>query len=97
MPPLPQLKAAPAEFDLRHVEPTAVFGGIMDREFIRDAFRLRGIKCFIQRGCGMGMQIVHHQTEFLHVGRMLINKFLDKVCPINFGPLLSDFGIPLTR
>ena len=45
----------------------------------------------------MGIQIVHHQTEFLDVGIMLIKKFLDKVRPINFCPLLSDFGIPLTR
>ena len=27
---------------------------------------------------------------------MLINKFLDKVCPINLGPLCSDFGMTLT-
>ena len=42
-----------AQFDLRHVEPTAVFGGRMDRSFIRDSFRRRGIKGFIQRGFGM--------------------------------------------
>jgi hypothetical protein len=27
---------------------------------------------------------------------MLIHKFLDKVCPIHFGPLLRDFGMTLT-
>ena len=37
-----------AEFDLRHVEPTAVFGGIVDLSFIRDSFRLRRIKGFIK-------------------------------------------------
>ncbi len=85
-----------AEFDLRHVEPTTVFGGIMDLSFICYAFRLRGIKCFIQRCFGVGIEMVHRQADSLHVRRMLINKFLDKICPINFCPLLSDFSIPLT-
>ena len=43
----------------------------------------------------MRIQIVHHEANFLHMGRMLINKFLDKVCPITLGPLRSDCGIPL--
>ena len=84
-----------AECDLSHVEPTAVFGGRVDLSFIRDAFCLRRIKCFIKRGFGMGMQIIHHEANFFHMGIMLINKFLYKVRPINFGPLLSDFGITL--
>ena len=29
------------------------------------------------------------------MGIMLINKFLDQMCPINFCPLLRDFGISL--
>ena len=89
------LTAQMAEFDLRHVEPTAVFRRIMDRSFIRDSFRLRRIKGFIQRSFGVGIQIVHHEANLLHVGIMLINQFFDKVRPIHFGALLSDFGLPL--
>jgi len=85
-----------AEFDLRHVEPTTMLGGIMDLSFICDSFCLRGGKCFIKRGCGMGMKIIHHEADFLCMRIMVINKFLDKVCPINFCPLLSDFGMTLT-
>jgi hypothetical protein len=44
----------------------------------------------------MGIQIVHHEANFLHMGIMLINQFLDKVRPISLCPLRSDFGIPLT-
>ena len=62
-----------AAFDLRHVEPTAVFGGIMDVSFIGYSFRLRRIKCFIQRGFGVGIAIVHHQTDFLYMRRMFSN------------------------
>ena len=90
------LTAQMAEFDLRHVEPTAVFGSIMDVSFVGDSFRLMGIKCFVKRSFGVGIQIVHHEANLLHVGIMLINQFFDKVRPIHFGALLSDFGLPLT-
>ena len=67
----------------------------MDRAFLRDALRLRGITCFIQRCFGMGMQLVHHQTQFFHMGIMLINKFADNVCPLYWCSLRSPFGLPL--
>jgi hypothetical protein len=86
-----------AEFDLRPVEPTAVLGGRMDVSFIGYSFGLRRIKCFIQRGFGVGIEMVQHQADFLHMRRRLINKSLDKMCPINFCPLLSDCGISLTN
>ncbi len=85
-----------AEFDFRHVEPTAMFGGIMNVEFIGDSFGLRGRKCFIQRSFGMGIQIVHHEADFLCMRLMLINQFLDKMRPINFCALLCDFCPALT-
>jgi hypothetical protein len=85
-----------AEFDRRHVEPTAMFGGIMDLLFVCDSFGLRGVKGFIQRGCGMGMQIVHHEADFLDMRILLIHKFLDKVRPINFRSLIRDFCRPLS-
>ena len=43
-----------AEFDLSHVEPTAVFGGRVDLSFLRDSLRLRRIKGFIKRCFGVG-------------------------------------------
>jgi hypothetical protein len=39
----------------------------------------------------VSIQIIHYKADFLHVRIMLINKFLDKVRPINFRPLLCDF------
>ena len=43
------------------------------------------------------MQIIHHQTKFVYMRIMLINKLLDKVRPVNFCSLLRDFGYPLSR
>jgi hypothetical protein len=68
----------------------------MDLSFIRDSFRLRGIKCFIERCFGVGIQIIHHQTKFVYMRIMLINKLLEKVRPVNFCSLLRDFGYPLS-
>jgi hypothetical protein len=84
-----------AEFSLCHVEPTPMFWRIMSLSFISYAFRLRGNKCFIKRGFGVGMPIVHHQANLLHVRIILVNQGLDKMCPITFCPLLTDCGIPL--
>ena len=44
----------------------------------------------------MGIKIIHHEADLLCVRIMLINKFLDKISPINFCPLFSDFGMTLT-
>ena len=85
-----------AEFDLRHVEPTAMFGHVVDVEFIGDSFCLRRIKSFIQRSFGVGIEIVHNSADFLRMGIMLVNESLDKVGPIHFGALISSLGIALT-
>ena len=84
-----------AEFALRHVEPTAMLGGRMERSCIGDSFGLRGVKGFIQRGLGVGMQIVHHEADLLSMRSMLINKFLDKMRPIHFRSLIRDLCRPL--
>jgi len=90
------LTAQMAEFDLGHVEPTAMLGRRMDLSFIRDSLRFRGITCFRKRGFRVGMQMVHHEANLRPMGSMLLNKCLDKVRPITCCPLRSDFGISLT-
>jgi len=86
-----------AECNLRHIEPTAMFGGRMDRSCIGYSLRLMGIKGFRKRGLEMGIEISHDQTDFLHVRRMLINKFLEKMIPVYFGPLRRDLDRALPR
>ena len=39
----------------------------------------------------MGIQIIKNQADFLSMGIMLINEFSHKICPVNFGTLISDF------
>jgi hypothetical protein len=87
---------AMAEFAVRHVEPTAMFGGLMDVERIGDSLGLRGLTCFRQRSCGMGMQIVHHEADVLDMRIMLLKQFLDNMRPIHFWALLCAFCHALT-
>src|SRR2546422_6464438 len=44
----------------------------------------------------MGIEIIHHQTDFLYMRIMLVNEHLYKVGPVNFGTLISHLGIALT-
>jgi hypothetical protein len=39
----------------------------------------------------------HPEADFLHMGRLVINKCLEKMGPIHCGPLLRDCGISLTH
>jgi hypothetical protein len=86
-----------AEFNLCHVSPTAVVGGLMDVSFICEPFRLSRIQCFRERGLGVRIAIVHHKADFLRMRRMLLNQCLDKMCPINLCPRCRDFGRALTN
>jgi hypothetical protein len=85
-----------AEFDLGHVEPTPVFGGIMDFQCIGDSFRLLRNKRFIQRSLMMGIQIIHDQTDLLSVWRHLIHQRVHIVRKINFCPVIRYCSIALT-
>jgi len=93
----PQALTTPmAEFALRHVEPTAMCGRVMDVEFIGDAFCLRRIKGFIPRSFAVGLEIVQNSTDLLRMGIMLVNEYWDKVSPIHLGARISYLGLALT-
>ena len=68
----------------------------MQRALLGDAFGLRGVKDFIQRGVGVGSAIVQHQAHFFCVRILLLNKCVENVCPLHRCPRLRDFGTPLT-
>jgi hypothetical protein len=86
-----------AELNLRHVSPTAMFGGILDHECSGYSLRLRRITGFIKSSLRVRLAMVQHEADVLHMRRMLINKCLYTMCPIHFWPLLSDFGVSWTN
>ena len=59
------LTAQDAQFGFGHVQPTAVFGCVVNLQSLREGSRGRGIERLVQTPGGVCIQIVHHQHDFL--------------------------------
>jgi hypothetical protein len=70
-----------AEFDFCDVEPAAVFGRVVDFETIGQAARFDGREGFVERGDGMGVEVVHDQSHLDGFGVALFEHSLDEVSP----------------
>lgn len=77
------------EFDLSHVEPTAVSGRVDKLKPIQQRFGLRRIKCLVKRSRAVSIQIVHYECDLLSIGILLGNSS-QKMCPVRFGSPLGD-------
>src|SRR5665213_483008 len=77
------------EFDLRDVEPTAMLGGVVDLQLVRDPFRFGGLERFVQRGGGVGIEIVHDQDDALGVRVVHVHQVFHHVCPVHLRPPLG--------
>src|SRR5262249_42915245 len=62
------------QFNLRHVEPTAMFRGEMKLQLAPNAARLCGGKRLVERGGLMGIELVEHQANHLRLGILLIDQ-----------------------
>ena len=78
------------EFNLSHVEPTAMLGSIVKLQPVQYTSGLGWLKGFIQ-GCRfMGVQVVFNQDASLGIREMLMNQLIYARSPIRFGVLFSD-------
>ena len=74
-------------------EPTAMLGGVVKLQLPRDVTGFDGCKRLVQRGGGMGIEVVDDQSDAFRRGEILIHQpphLLDKVA---FGPLVSDVDV----
>jgi len=85
-----------AQFDLGHVEPAAVFGGVADLQAIQESPRLFRREGFVQRGRRMGDVVVPNQHDFLGVRVADIHHCFDLVGQIERGLGLSDADVTST-
>src|SRR6266478_660425 len=83
-----------ANFRLRHVQPTAVFGRVMKLDLVQDASRLLGRKRFIQARAIMRVQIVLDQTNFLRLRIILFHQFSHTKSVILAGAPCRDLHMP---
>src|SRR4051794_4173133 len=61
--PVRQVAAEGAQLDLSHVQSRAVLGRVMDFETVGDALGLLGRERLVERGRGVGVELVHDQDE----------------------------------
>ena len=59
---------------LRDVQPTAMYGRVVNLRPLRKTESLFGRKGFIQRGKGMGVQVVHDQHDFFRVRVLFLQR-----------------------
>ena len=62
------LPAQDTQFDLGHVQPTAMFGGVMNLQPVDQRPSHCWLERLIQCRRFVGIQVVHHQDHFLGVG-----------------------------
>ena len=72
------LSGKDADFNLCHIQPGGVNGGIVDLQPLYDPPGLSRFKSFIQRRNRVNVQIVHNQHDFFTVTIMLIVTKVEK-------------------
>src|SRR5258708_7444020 len=80
-----------ADLDLRHIEPTAMFGRIMHLQSLPDALRFLWRKRLVEAGRRMGVKVVHHQADHARLRIDLIDQPVHRLSKIQPGALLGHF------
>src|SRR5579875_206615 len=82
------------EFDLSHIQPTPMFGRVVELQPAGNPARLLWLECLIQRSWSMGIQIIQHDSDLWRVRKMHIDQFLHRCGKILLCPSLGDFYMP---
>src|SRR6266699_4140143 len=78
-----------ADLNLRHIQPTAVFGSVMHLQALPNALRFLGSKGLIKAGRRMRVEIVHHQADHTCLGIDRIDQPPDGLSKIQPSTLLG--------
>jgi hypothetical protein len=91
----PLIKCLPGEdgkLNLGDVEPTTVFGGVVDLELLGEPARFFGLEGLVEGCRRVGAQIVHDQDDPLSGGIDLVGESTEKEREVDEGTLLGRFG-----
>ena len=69
------LAAQDAQFDLRHIQPTAVLGCVVNIQFLGQPFYFVRFKGLIHTGDVVCVELIHHQYDLLRIGVQVIAQF----------------------
>src|SRR5687767_11578999 len=82
-----------AQFDFRDVQPTAVLGRVVDFEALGQTTGFGWHEGFVERGDVVGIEVVHHQSDFDRLRIAFIEHGLDEPSPILAGAALRNFNV----
>src|SRR5262245_10137149 len=85
------------EFDLGHIQPTPMLGGVMQLELPGDPPRFGRLKRFIERRDLMGIEIVQHDTNHRGFRVAFVYQPLHSMGEVALGPLLRHLHVPPAR
>jgi len=91
--PIKALFGKCSELNFSHVQPTCFLGSIVKLKFLS---KLKGLICWqhlIERAGGMGIEIILHQTDILHMRIMSVDQIFHKVSIVDSGSSFSNFHI----
>ena len=84
-----------ADLDFRHVQPTAVFGGVVELHSLQQPSGFRRLESFIEGGPAMGVQVVQHQTRLKGVWIAHVQDLAQTESPVNHrAPLTHEYFPP---
>ena len=87
------LTAQGTQLVLGHVQPTSVFGGVMDLEPFRDSPCLCRWECFVERAQSVGIEVVHDQNDDSGIGVAAVDQISYSNCPVHSRATFRDQGL----
>ena len=88
------------QFNLGHIEPTAMFGRVVELQALCDSCGLRGVESLVQRSQLVGVEIVQHHTDqvglricMVHQPRHLMCEVLGRLTSGHFYMTLPSQGL----
>jgi hypothetical protein len=81
------------QFNLCHIEPTPMLGGIVKLQTARDATSLFWLEGLIQRSRRMDSEIIQDDPDLWRVGEMHIDQILHRRCEIVLGAPLGNLDV----
>lgn len=83
------IDAEDGEFNLGHVQPAPMLWRVVDLQSVRDPFGLGWVEGCIERGRGMGVEVIEHEDDPFRVGILDVDQVLDAGRPVASRPARS--------
>ena len=91
------LPAQDAQFDLGHIQPTPVFGGVMNLQAVDQRPCHGRLERLIQGRRFVGVEVIDHQDHFLRMGVTDLQEIPDHLGKVHGRPLLGHGHMPLPQ